>query len=347
MNTVLFNHQVKQIIILSLILLLSYLILRELYIFIPGLLGALTVYILSRGSYFQLVFHRHWKKSIAAWFFLILCCVLISGLIFLTYNLLTDQVQPFLKNPAAMIASVKDAIMRVQRESGVLMFSEEIMDGWQQKLSDTIPSFLNDTFNLFLNIALLLFILYYMLVHGKDLESYLIKVIPLKNANVHLLALETKRIVKVSALGIPIISIVQGLTATIGYYLFGVKEYVLWGFLTGVLAFFPIVGTMIVYVPLVLFMFVSGSTSQAIGLGVYNVIVTGNIDYVVRITLLNKMGHIHPVITVIGVIAGLGMFGFIGLIFGPLLVNYVILLYRIYTNEFLEHLDTTATDNIQ
>ena len=104
---------------------------------------------------------------------------------------------------------------------------------------------------------------------------------------------------------------------------------------------------MIIYVPLVLFMFVSGSKSLAVGLGVYSLVVTGNIDYVVRITLLNKMGHIHPVITVIGVIAGLSMFGFIGLIFGPLLVNYVILLYRIYTNEFLENTDLHPSENFQ
>ena len=347
MNTEIFNHQLKQFSILCLILLFSYLVLRELYIFIPGILGALTVYILSRGSYFQLVYHRHWKKPMAAWLFLMLCCIFIFGLIFITYHMLNEQVQPFLKNPAEMIATAKDAIVKVQKESGVMFISEELMGIWQQKLSATIPSFLNDTFNLFLNIALLLFILYYMLVHGKEIDSYLIKVIPLKNANVHLLAMETKRIVKVSALGIPIISLVQGLTATIGYYLFGVNEYILWGFLTGVLAFFPIVGTMIVYVPLVLFMFVSGSTSQAVGLGVYSLIVTGNIDYVVRITLLNKMGHIHPVITVIGVIAGLGMFGFLGLIFGPLLVSYVILLIRIYTNEFLEHKDLSTTEKVQ
>ena len=76
-------------------------------------------------------------------------------------------------------------------------------------------------------------------------------------------------------------------------------------------------------------------------------LVTGNIDYVVRITLLNKMGHIHPVVTVIGVIAGLGMFGFLGLIFGPLLVSYVILLIRIYTNEFLENKDLSTTEKAQ
>ena len=49
---------------------------------------------------------------------------------------------------------------------------------------------------------------------------------------------------------------------------------------------------------------------------------------------MKKMGNVHPVITVLGVLIGLGLFGFIGLIFGPLLVSYIVVLFRIYMNEF-------------
>ncbi|MEO6490734.1 MAG: AI-2E family transporter, partial [Ferruginibacter sp.] len=66
----------------------------------------------------------------------------------------------------------------------------------------------------------------------------------------------------------------------------------------------------------------------------YSIIVTGNVDYITRLGLLKKMGDVHPMITVIGVIVGLGLFGFIGLIFGPLLVSYFIILVKIYMNEF-------------
>jgi predicted PurR-regulated permease PerM len=55
-----------------------------------------------------------------------------------------------------------------------------------------------------------------------------------------------------------------------------------------------------------------------------------------RITLLKRMGNVHPVITILGVIVGLGLFGFIGLIFGPLLVNYILVLFDIYMNEFVD-----------
>lgn len=151
-----------------------------------------------------------------------------------------------------------------------------------------------------------------------------------------MLAAETKKLVKANALSIPLISIIQGLTATLGYFIFGVNEWALWGFLTGVFAFFPVIGTMIVWIPLVVYTFITGQTGMAIGLLLYSVIVTGNVDYIARITIMKKLGDVHPVITVLGVIVGLGLFGFIGLIFGPLLVNYIIVIFKIYMNEFVE-----------
>jgi predicted PurR-regulated permease PerM len=138
----------------------------------------------------------------------------------------------------------------------------------------------------------------------------------------------------VSALGIPLISIIQGVTGAIDTTYLECRSMVC-GFLTAIFAFFPVVGTMIIWIPLVLYMYMSGDTLNAFGLGLYSLLITGNVDYLFRITFLNKVGHVHPIITVLGVIAGLNLFGFIGLIFGPLLLSYIILLFRIYANEFL------------
>jgi predicted PurR-regulated permease PerM len=82
-------------------------------------------------------------------------------------------------------------------------------------------------------------------------------------------------------------------------------------------------------------MYAIGDTWNATGLLLYSAIVTGNVDYLARITLLKRIGNVHPVITILGVIIGLNLFGFIGLIFGPLLVSYIILLFKIYNNEFI------------
>jgi predicted PurR-regulated permease PerM len=331
-----FNSQVKQVMILSLLLLLIFLTIKQLYVFFPGLLGALTLYLLSRNSYFQLVYHRKWKKGRTAGLYLLVYFLLLALLVYYTVILLEKKAHPFLNNPEQVLGKAREAVAVVQQKTGFILLPEETLTGLQQKLSAWLPTLVNDMATLLANLGIMLFVLYYMLVHGTEMESYLAHILPLKQQNVHLLATETKRLVKVSALGIPLISVIQGVTATLGYFIFGVRDYVLWGFLTGVFAFFPVAGTMIIWVPLVVYMYAGGQQGNATGLLFYSLIITGNIDYLCRITLLKKWGHVHPLVTVLGVIIGLGLFGFIGLIFGPLLLNYIILLFRIYTNEFID-----------
>jgi predicted PurR-regulated permease PerM len=142
--------------------------------------------------------------------------------------------------------------------------------------------------------------------------------------------------VKANAIGIPLISVIQGITAWFGYTIFGMNDALMWGFLTGVFAFFPIVGTMLIWVPLVVFLFAQGDSTHGTGLLIYSLIVTGNVDYLARVTLMKKIGDVHPLITVFGVIVGLQLFGFMGFIFGPLIFSYSIILVKIYAHEFVD-----------
>ena len=331
-----FNNRIKQVLLLSIIILLVFFFIKELYVFLPGLFGALTLYILSRGSYFQLVFNRKWRKGWAAGLFIIYYLILIGLPVFVAITLISPKINAFLGDPTEMINNVKASIDTVQQKIGFTLISENSLSESLSKLSAFIPSLLNSTATLITNLAIMLFVLYYLLYNCKEIEQTLGEIIPLKEENIHLLASETKKMVRANALGIPIISIVQGLTATLGYFIFGVKEWALWGFVTGVFAFFPVVGTMIVWVPLVIYTYAIGETWQATALLLYSVIVTGNVDYITRISLLKRLGNVHPVITILGVILGLNLFGFVGLIFGPLLISYIILLFKIYKNEFID-----------
>ena len=331
-----FNDKVRQVLVLVLIILLSYLAIKELYLFLPGLLGALTLYILGRANYFQLVYNRKWKKGRAA-FFLMFYYLLIIGLpIAIGIILISPKINTFLSDPSVMIEKAKTSVLIIQQKLKFKFVSEKSITDSMNRLVTYLPNFINSTANLLVNLIMMLFMLYYMFYHGREIEKFLNRIIPLKQENINMLASETKKLVKANALGIPLISIIQGLTAMLGYFIFGVKEFALWGFLTGIFAFFPVIGTMVVWVPLVVYTYVSGDTWNGTGLLIYSLVVTGNVDYVARITLLRKMGDVHPVITVLGVIVGLGLFGFIGLIFGPLLVSYIVILFRIYMNEFAE-----------
>jgi predicted PurR-regulated permease PerM len=331
-----FNERIKQILLLSIIILFVCLIIRELFLFMPGILGAITLYILSRANYFQLVYHRKWKKGWSAGLFILYYLMLIGLPVFLAITLISPKINSFLSNPQQMIDAVKHSITTTQQKLGFTFLSESALSNSLSRLSAFIPTVLNSTATLISNLAIMLFILYFMLVNGAEMERLLNRIIPLRQENINMLASETKRMVKANALGIPLISIIQGLTATLGYFIFGLKEWGLWGFLTGVFAFFPVVGTMVVWVPLVIYMFAQNDTVNAWGLLAYSVLVTGNVDYLARMTLMRRMGDVHPVITILGVLVGLGLFGFIGLIFGPLLVNYVIVLFNIYMNEFTD-----------
>lgn len=331
-----FNQRIRQVLLLLIILVMLFMIINELVIFIPGLLGAVTLYILSRSYYFQLVYNRKWKKGVAAIVFIIFYLLLLGLPVYLAITLISPKVEQFLSNPSQIVNSVKGAVTVIQDKTGFNLFSQQSLSGLLNRGTALIPSLLNNTANLLSNMAILLFVLYYLLYNGKEIERSLSHYIPLKQHNINMLASETKKLIRANALGIPIISVIQGLVATLGYFIFKVDEFVLWGFLTGVFAFFPVVGTMIVWIPLVAFMYANGNNWHATGVLIYSIVVTGNVDYLARMTLLKKIGDVHPVITILGVIVGLGLFGFVGLIFGPLLISYVIILFRIYMNEFVE-----------
>jgi predicted PurR-regulated permease PerM len=331
-----FNSRIRQVLLLGIIILLLILIIKELYVFLPGLLGAFTLYILSRENYFQLVYNKKWKRGWAAMLFVFYYLLLIGLPVFLAIVLISPKINAFLSDPQAMVESAKQSVALVQSKIGYKIFSEDSLAQAVQNVTAFIPTLLNSTANLITNLAIMLFVLYYMLHNCNDIEKTASDLIPLKQENIKKLASETKKMVKANAIGIPLISIIQGATAALGYFIFGVKDWALWGFLTGVFAFFPVVGTLIVYLPLVIYMYAAGETWQATAVLIYSVIVTGNVDYMSRITLLKRLADVHPVITILGVIVGLNLFGFVGLVFGPLLISYLILLFKIYRNEFID-----------
>lgn len=331
----LYNNKIKQILILGLLILMIVIAVRELDLFMPGILGAITLYILTRGSYFQLVYHRKWNKSVTALLFLFGFLILFGLPVYFAISFLSPKINSVFNNSEEVLNNIKMSVLHVQEKIGVTIITGNSLNETIQKLANALPLLLNNTLNLLTNLIILLFFLYYMLYHGKEMEKVLLQLIPLKNENIDKLAKETKRLIKASALGIPLISIIQGFTATVGYYIFKVDDFILWGLLTGLFAFFPVIGTMIMWVPLVVYMFATGQEWNATGLLFYSLVVTGNIDYLSRITIMRKIGDVHPVVTVLGVLIGLGLFGFIGLIFGPLLVSYIILLFKIYMSEFV------------
>ncbi|MEP7253202.1 MAG: AI-2E family transporter [Ginsengibacter sp.] len=329
-----FNNRLRQIILLSIIILIGILMLQHFYIFLPGVLGAITLYILSRKSYIYFTDKKKWSKGWTAILYILAFIIIICLPVYIAAVLVTPKLVSLFNNPVQLTIAVQSFSDKVQHATGIELFNSNSLKNATKSLANNIPMLLTGTANFLTNLLLMFFILYYMLLHGESMEKYLNDFTPLKEKNRHILSTETDIMIRANAIGIPLLAVIQGLVGTLGFWIFGVSDFGIWGFLAGVASLIPIVGTGLIWVPLTVYLLAINHIWQGVGLGIYSLVVLTNIDYVARITVLRKIGDVHPLITILGVIIGLSMFGFLGLVFGPLLISYFIVLVRIYRNEF-------------
>jgi predicted PurR-regulated permease PerM len=152
--------------------------------------------------------------------------------------------------------------------------------------------------------------------------------------------------VRANAIGIPLVALFQGFIALIGFWIFGVPNPWFWFVITAVGSVLPFVGTAIGVVPVCIILFAEGSTVAGIGMLIYGFVVVGSSDNLIRLFVLKKMADEHPLITLIGVIIGVPLFGFIGLIFGPLLISLFLLVVKIYKEEYGKETDSETHEKV-
>lgn len=328
------TNNLKQYGLIALILLVGITLAIQLSTFIPGLLGAATLYILMRKYFFYLTIQKNWKKWVTATLFILASMILFVLPIFFLIQAVVPKFQTLLSSSGQLNDIITALTLQLQKLNLPVSVSSEQVFSLLQNASSSVPAVLGATMNFFTNTILAFFILYFMLVQGKEMEDTILDYLPLKEENIDHIWDSTRTMVNSNAIGIPVLAASQAFVAIIGYMIFGIKSYVLWGILTGVFSVVPILGCMVIWVPLCVYMAASGQMPQALGLAIYSFVITGGVDNVLRFTILKRLGDIHPITTTLGIIVGIPLFGFMGFIFGPLLVSYLLLLITIYRVEF-------------
>lgn len=178
-----------------------------------------------------------------------------------------------------------------------------------------------------------------MLVYRENLNNTLRTYVPLDEENTLLIEKETDISVKSNALGIPLVAIVQGVIALIGFLIFGVPDPFFWFAITAIGSMIPFIGSALGIVPVAVLLLANGQNWQAFGILIYGIVVVGSMDNIVRLYVLERLSSVHPLITLFGVVVGVPLFGFIGLIFGPLLVSLFLLIVKIYKKEYGDQYD--------
>jgi predicted PurR-regulated permease PerM len=330
------NNVIRQVLLILLIVLTGIVILFNLKYFIPGVLGAITLYILFRDVFFRLTEKRKWNKSLASILLMIISLVLIAGSVWILVEVLIPQFKSIVNNKQIIIEKFDSlkAFMESKPLLNRINLSEENLMNQLQKVTTYIPGILNSIAEIFVNVVTAFFILYFMQVNARTMERRVRIFMPMSNENARNLWTETDLMVRANALGIPLMALAQGILAWLGYWFLGVNNPLMWGLITGAATIVPAVGTMIVWVPICIVQFATGHTAAAIALTIYCLVIVGGADNVLRFTILKRIGDVHPLITVFGVLLGLKLFGIMGLIFGPLLLSYFGLLLKIYRTEF-------------
>jgi len=334
-NSVIPQNQLRQVFFIGIILLLGVLLFTELYTYLPALLGAITLYILLHKWMFYFTEKRKWRKGWTAILLMLLSIIVIILPVALLVNLLSSKVSYAIQHSEQLTAALKKVVENLEKQFSVTIASPANINQLGESLARGIPQLLSATFNTLTVIFFMYFILYFMLVNARKMEDQLYEYIPLKDENVKKISGEVHLMVKSNAIGIPLVALAQGAVGLIGYLIIGVKEPFFWFAVTCITAMIPIVGAALAYVPIAIIFFANGQNLQGIAILILGFGIIGTVDNLLRFTLLKKLGNVHPLTTVFGVIVGLSLFGFIGLIFGPLLISLFLLLLKIYSNEFI------------
>ena len=334
-NNTIDSNLLRQIAFILIIVLLGIVIINELWFFLSAFLGAVTFYVIMRDRMFYLTEVRGWKRPVAAWVMMLLSFFVILVPIGLLGNIMYSKISYVVTHSGELIQSLKLTVASIKDKIGYEILTPNTINQLGPFIAQLLPKVLGVTIDTIALIGSMYFILYFMLVNGRFMEDSLYEYIPLKDANVELIGKEVKNLVMSSAIGIPLIAFIQGIVGLVGYLIIGINEPFLWFVATCITAMLPVVGAALVYVPLTVMLFAQGETGRGIAMAVWGFGLIGLVDNLFRFIINKRLGDIHPLITIFGVLAGLKLFGFIGLVFGPLLISMFLLLLRIYGSEFL------------
>lgn len=194
--------------------------------------------------------------------------------------------------------------------------------------------------SIMLNFFVMIFVVYYLLRDRDAVTSRIKNIMPLKEAEKQEVLNSFHNMIYAVFYGNIAIAILQGILGVIGFVIFGVPSPFLWGFVMMLFALVPYFGTAIIWLPAALnlaFMgYLQNNNSlviRGILLIVYGVVVISSIDNILKPKLISSKAKVHPILVLVGVLGGLNLFGFIGLILGPVMLALLMTFVDIYERE--------------
>ena len=296
-----------------------------------GLLGAPVLYVLFSPLHRWLT--RKLPASVAAGIVIFVAFLLIILPGTWLIGMLVDQAQNVVKGLVGSPLLIRVAKLKVGRlEVGpqLAALGKELI-GW---LGGSALGFIGTATRFALNLIFSFFGLYYLLLNPVGAWKAVQPYIPFSRENVDLLRERFRSVTVATVIGTGVTALLQGVMIGTGFALTGLGDPLFWGVVTTVFSILPVVGSGLVWVPAAISLAIEGNTAGAIGLAVVGLL-AGQVHTLIGPMVTRRYAQVHPMITLVGAIAGVSYFGLLGLLLGPLALSYFFELIRMYREEYL------------
>ena len=343
----LFTYKQRNNINLVIIIALGCLIVYSLQGIFGSILSTLVLYTILRPAYIWSTGVKGLNRSFAAVLLLFLSIIIIILPFYALSSMVIEKIAELQNDPGYfknMLFKLKHLIPMGNDMQNLVENGVQKAGTWATEL---FPSLISGAFNIVLGLLLMYFLLYFMLVEMDKFESALVKYAPFREQNAQRFAEEMRNTTYANVVGQGFIALVQGSLVSLAFYVLGYTDPLFWGVITTFISFVPILGPPVIFVPAALMQIANGNNFAGWAMLIFGFVIIINIDNVLRFMIAKRVGNIHPIITVLGVVIGIPLFGILGLVFGPLLISYFVLLIKIYetssmASERLERIKTIS-----
>ncbi len=187
---------------------------------------------------------------------------------------------------------------------------------------------------------LMLMVTYFLLIDGERLVAFIVDLSPLPNDQESLLIDKFKEMAGAVLIGNGLGGFIQGTLGGLLFWFFGLPSAFLWGVIMGLLAFLPIIGIGVVFVPTAIYLVLKGKLAAGIFFIVFYLLLSMGVEYVFKPKLVGKKVKMHPLLVFFAIIGGLKLFGIIGIIYGPLVVTGFLTLAEIYRTNYQKFVES-------
>ena len=176
----------------------------------------------------------------------------------------------------------------------------------------------------------MLFTLFFIFKDGDKIQTAISKIEPFEQLKQHGVFEKMKNTTSATIYGLVLVAFLEAIFAFIGFYIFGVSAPFFWAILILLAGILPGIGPSIIYGPIAIYLMYTNKWAAGIGLLIYSIIILSiTLDWILRTKFISDKGKIHPIIVLIGVLGGISLFGFTGIVLGPLILALFILWLKI------------------